>query len=181
MKKISAIALVLASVILLCAAAPSAASAETLIDFKPVLKNGKIYGIPVETTVATLKYAYYDYDIDVYDAEGNEITSSSQFIGTGYTVKINSIAFVAVVMGDVDGDGKITVFDYSAVKHAYLGYSELSYISGEAAEVENGEVRAINYIKIKRAYFDTYDINRNYVCEPYDPVGDESGWTPGWV
>ena len=49
------------------------------------------------------------------------------------------------------------------------------------AQPVNGEIRAINYVKLKRAYFGTYDINKDYACDPYDPGAEDSNWTSGWV
>ena len=182
MKKTAFVALLLVFATFFGVFASMNVSGETLIDFKTVLKNGKIYGIPAETTVSTLKYAYHGYNVRVYDADGKEIpASSSKFIGTGCKVKINNVGFTAVVMGDIDGDGKISVFDYTTVKNAYLKTDNLTSIQHEACEAENGEVRAINYVKLKRAYFGTYDINKDYACDPYDPGAEDSGWTSGWV
>lgn len=182
MKKIAFVALLLVFATLFGTFAPMNVSGATLIDFEPVLQNGKIYGIPAETTVSTLKYAYYGYNVKVYDANGKAISdSSSKFIGTGCKVKINGVGYTAVVMGDIDGDGKISVFDYSAVKYAYLESDNLSSIQHEACEAANSEIRAINYVKLKRAYFGTYDINKDYSCDPYDPGAEDSGWTSGWV
>lgn len=182
MKTIKVIALLLAFVTVFCIIA-STASAETTITFKPELKNGRIYGIPQKTLVKTLKHAYYNYDVRVYDTNGNAVSATSEeYIGSGYTVKINGISYSAVVFGDVDGDGEVTQFDYNIVKRAYLELGEISYIGRVAAGVEDGgELRAINYIKIKRAYFGTFDLNAQYSCDPYDPGADESGWTSRWV
>lgn len=182
MKKIRVIALSLAVITVFCVIA-STASAEGEINFKPELKNGKIYGIPPKTLVKTLQHAYYNYDVRVYDINGNSVSSSSEsYIGSGYTVKINGISYVAVVFGDVDGDGEITPFDYNIVKRAYLELDSISYVGKIAAGVPEGdELRAINYIKIKRAYFGTYDMNSAYTCDPYDPGADESGWTSRWI
>ncbi len=182
MKKIKITALILA-VAFLVGAMAMLASADTTVDFMPELKHGKIYGIPQKTVVKTLQRAYYNYDVRVYDLNGNSVSSSSStYIGTGFNVKINGISYVAVVFGDVDGDGEITPFDYAIVKRAYLEMGDMSYIGKIAAGVaEGGELRAINYIKIKRAYFGTYDMNSDYSCDPYDPGADESGWTSRWV
>lgn len=182
MKKIKITALILAVAFIIGAMA-MLASADTTVNFMPELKQGKIYGIPQKTVVKTLQRAYYNYDVRVFDLDGNSVAStSSDYIGSGYTVKINGISYVAVVLGDVDGDGEITPFDYAIVKRAYLETEEMGYIGKLAAGVaEGGELRAINYIKIKRAYFGTYDMNADYSCDPYDPGADESGWTSRWV
>ena len=98
-------------------------------------------------------------------------------------VKINSTSYTAVVMGDVDGDGRIRALDYIAVKRAYLGtIADLSDLSKEAIGItDGGRVRAIHYVMLKRAVMGNYDMNKDYACTPYVPGADESGWTSGWV
>lgn len=182
MKKRSLIALILVFATLLATFSVMNASAAKLINFEPVMKDGKIYGIPLETTTKTLKYALYSYDVKVYDRNGKELSSSSSdYIGTGFKVKVNNVSFTAVVMGDINGDGKLNVFDYTAVKSAYLTTNKLTSIQHEACEAEYGEIKALNYVKLKRAYFGTYDMNKDFTCDPYDPSAEDSGWTPGWV
>ena len=182
MRTIKILAVVLVSALLLSVCAMFA-SADP-ITFKPETKNGKIYGIPANTTVSQLKNAYYNAIISVYDLDGRKIGDES-VIGTGYIVKINSIQHTAVVMGDLDGDGQIKTYDYIMVKRAYIGNGiTLTNLQLEAADVDidNGKkLSPINYIKIKRAYMGTYNINQKYTCDPYDPEADESGWTSGWV
>ena len=172
-------AFVLACLMMLSVSA-LAVSAETL-DFIPETRNGKIYGIPVDTNERSVDLAYYNAVVEVLDSNGKAVSAKIK-IGTGFTVKLNSISYTAVVMGDINGDGELTSSDYIAVKRAYLRTLDLSTISLEAAGVKAGdEIRAVNYIMIKRAYFNTYNMNREYTSEPYDPVAGESGWTPGWV
>ena len=180
MKKILALFLTCTLLLSVCALFASADP----VTFKPETKNSKIYGIPANTTLKHFKNAYYNAVIAVYDLEGRKIGNDS-VIGTGFTVKINSIQHTAVVKGDIDGDGLIKPYDYILVKRAYLGTGvTLTDLQLEAADVDvaNGKkLSAMNYIKIKRAYMGTYNINNKYTCEPYDPEAEESGWTPGWV
>ncbi len=176
------VALLLVFSTLLGVCASMNVSSATLIDFVPVLKSGKVYGIPAGTTLSTVRHAFHGYNVRVYNTKGVELTASSDdYIGTGFNVKVNGVSYTAVVMGDIDGDGEITVFDYSAVKNAYIGEDNLTTIQHEACEAAGGEVRAINYVKLKRAYFGTYNMNKDYTCDPYDPGAEDSGWTSGWV
>ncbi|MBR6562886.1 MAG: hypothetical protein IKK70_02995 [Clostridia bacterium] len=181
MSKLISLALVCAVLVAVAASVcPSSVAAKELT-FLPETRDGKIYGIPASTTYDSVDLAYYNAVVDIFDRDGNAV-SDTEKIGTGYTVKLNSIAYSAVVMGDVDGDGEIKTFDYVAVKRAYLGTAKLGVLETEAAGVKPGkELGVINYIMIKRAYFGTYDMNKDYACDPYDPSQDESGWTPGWV
>ena len=45
----------------------------------------------------------------------------------------------------------------------------------------NGKIDMTDYILLKRAYFGTYDINKKYTCEPYDPNQGHDGWSDGWL
>lgn len=180
MNTIKIFAFVLVAATLLSAVIMPSSAAETF-DFSPETKSGKIYGFPVESTEKTVELVYYNAVVDILDREG-KVASDTAKIGTGFTVKLNSISYAAVVMGDVDGDGELTVYDYINVKRAYLGSLSLNALSLEAAGVvPGGRLSPINYIMVKRAYFGTYDINRDYRCEPYEVGNNDSGWTPGWV
>ncbi len=183
MKKTKIISLLLVSVILFCTLAlPFSVSAETvMLNFKPVTKNAKIYGIPAATSLTDVKYSLYGYDVVALDLNKKTVTSPKTQVGTGFTIKINSVKYTAVIMGDLDGDGEITVFDYSLIKAAYLDQATLSSVQKEAAQVEGDFISALSYVKIKRAYFGTYNMNAAYECEPYDPLDGEHGWSPGWV
>ena len=182
MKKTRFIAFALVCVMLACTFMTSASA--VLIDFSPKTSNGKIYGIPANSTAKTVSYAYYNTIVSVYDKSGNVVSAESDTkVGTGFTVKINSTSYTAVVMGDVDGDGRIRALDYIAVKRAYLGtIADLSDLSKEAIGItDGGRVRAIHYVMLKRAVMGNYDMNKDYACTPYVPGADESGWTSGWV
>ncbi len=175
------IAFLLASLFLVSVFAFSASAAS--VTFKPETRNGKIYGVPVGSTVSVLKNAYYNTAVQVTNANGVSVANSDP-IGTGYTVKLNGISFTAVVFGDVNGDAQLAASDYITIRRVCAGTYTTTNLALEAAtvDVENGEVAtAMHYIKVKRAVMGTYDLNMDYNCDPYDPAQDESGWTPGWV
>ncbi len=169
------------AVALLVCSIPFSVSAASTVNFIPKIANGKIYGAPVGSSVADLKHIYFDSDVEVYDNNKNRLGTTSK-ICTGYTVKINGASYTSIVMGDVDGDGKLEPYDYVAVKRAYFDTLTISTYGKEATTcAASEELRPIHYIKVKRAYFGTYDINNEYTCDPYDPDAGESGWSPGWV
>lgn len=182
MKKFRLLSLALVCVLLLSVVVAFAASAAE-VTFKTETKNGKIYGLPANSTCSVLKSSFYNTIIDVYDASGKTVSAGSTTkIGTGFTVRINGTPTKAVVLGDVTGDGIIAAADYILVKRAYLGTATLEGLYLEAAGVEEGgQLAAVNYLKLKRACLGTYDINEKYTCDPYTPGDDESGWTESWV
>lgn len=178
-KKLIALLLTVLFLVSVFAIPASAAS----VTFRPETRNGKIYGIPVGTTVSVLKTAYYNASVQVTNASGISV-ANSDLIGTGYIVKLNGVSYTAVVLGDVNGDATLSATDYIVIRRVCAGTYTTSNIALEAAgvDVENGdEPTTLHYIKVKRAVMGTYDMNVDYNCDPYDPTQDESGWTEGWV
>lgn len=180
MKFTKLISFLLACVILTsCSMFVLSSSAET-VSFVTELANGRIYGIEVGSTVKDLKLVYYNANVQVLDNHANTLANDDK-IGTGCIVKLNGVSYVAVVMGDVDGDGEMDAFDYVAIKRAYLGTGYTDVLGLEAAGVKSGsKVGAINYIMIKRAVLGSFNLNRKYTTEPYNPTDRDPGWTGGW-
>ncbi len=181
MKKTAIIPFLLVCSMLIASFLPMTSSAADTIDFVPEISDGKVYGIPVGADVADVKMAYYNAVVTAYDRNG-KLLSDSDKIGTGYTLRLNGVAYAAVVLGDVNGDAILDSLDYLAVKRCFLGTGTLDSLGREAADAANGaNITAINYIKVKRAAFGTYNINIKYTVEPYNPGDKDPGWTPGWV
>ena len=180
MKRTKLISFLLACVMLAsCSVFVLGSSAET-VSFVTELSNGRIYGMKIGSTVKDLKLVYYNANIQVLDTHANKL-ANSDVIGTGCVVKLNGITYSAVVMGDVDGDGEMDAFDYVAIKRAYLGTGYTGTLGLEAAGVKSGsKVGAINYIMIKRAVLGSFDLNKKYNVEPYNPSDKDPGWTENW-
>lgn len=173
MKKIRSAALILAVITAFAAFAGILAGAEE-ITFKPEITDGKLYGIPENTTVANAKAAFPSTIFELID--------ETDLIATGKKVRINGNELTAVVMGDLDGNGKLDPNDYLLLKKAFLGTADLEGVYLEAAGVAaDEEISPLDYMLLKRAYFGTYNINKDHTVDPYDPAEDESGWTSEWV
>ncbi len=182
MKKVKVFAVILAAVMLV-SAIPFGVSAEEekVYTFAPTRDNGKVYGFVPGSTVGDVFDLFCNAVVEVHDSYGNVLTNRSDVIGTGCKIKVNGAAYTLVVMGDVNGDGKMNTVDYALVKRAYIGTATLSEFGLLAAGVpEGGKLRAINYVYIKRACVRTFDINYKYTCEPYY-ADSEPGWTEGWI
>ncbi len=103
-------------------------------------------------------------NIKVFDANGAEITSDSALIGTGYTVslmhgdeKVHTVT--VVVLGDVNGNGRVDVADYQRVKMCLFGKSELSDAYFQAALIaERPNITVSDYQRIKMHIFGNFDI-----------------------
>ena len=65
--------------------------------------------------------------ITVYKADGS-LASNTDYIGTGMTIEVTKdnekIMMTAVVMGDIDGNGHVTITDFSELKLHLLGISK---------------------------------------------------------
>ena len=154
-----------------------------MISFKLKFEAGLVCGAEYNTPQTVFRDLFESRNIKIYSG-GKEIEADSDVVlGTGFSIKLdNKSIFTVVVMGDVDGDGDISSMDYVLVKRAVLGTSVLGPAGRRAADVAPGEeLRAINYLKVKRAYFGTYAINSEFTCDPYESSNPGDGWSEGWV
>ena len=65
-----------------------------------------------------------------------------------------------VVMGDLDGNGRIDSTDYLRIKSAFLGEYTLNEHERKAADVDqNGVIDATDYIRIKGHFLGNFTID----------------------
>lgn len=81
-------------------------------------------------------------------------SSATGELKTGGKIKVGDKEYTAVVLGDVNGDGKITSSDYVKVKNVIRGKEKISDIENKAADVnltgeENRKPTSADYVKIK--------------------------------
>ena len=120
-------------------------SSKYIID-KP---DGLMKGVAGGTTVSALK-SHLGNDgglIKVYSADGQEI--SDGVVGTGMTVQysVNGVlkdSLDIVVTGDISGDGKTSVADYTQLRVDILGLKHLSGLYAAAGDVNNDGKRDIS-------------------------------------
>lgn len=75
--------------------------------------------------------------------------------------------FLWDLLGDVDLDGELTVYDYMLVKRAVLGTYRPEGKAAILADLDqNGKVDAIDYMLVKRAVLGTYQPDRIDLTEP---------------
>ena len=129
-----------------------------------VLEELYITSIPAETTLATFR-SNCNPAVRVYRADGTEL-SDKDLIHSGDTVSVynsagSEVSYVrlAVVAGDVDGDGTVNSMDYLMVKRVVLGSFELHDALERAALVSGQpEISAGDYALIKRAVLGTFTL-----------------------
>ena len=128
------------------------------------IENGVLHGVKLDTTVAELKSCFSE-GVVVADRSGN-IMQDSALVGTGCSIiyvsdGIGEKKADVLVMGDVDGDGTVTAYDYLFVSRHFFGTYVLDELSLEAALVSGrGELNVIDYVLIKRHFFGTYVIGK---------------------
>lgn len=79
---------------------------------------------------------------------------------TGGSIKVGSNTYTVVMLGDSNGDGKISAVDYMQIKNHIMGSSALKSDYKIAADTnEDGKVNAVDYMKIKNEIMGTSKIN----------------------
>ena len=86
----------------------------------------------------------------IKNASGTDISTTTNPIGTGYTVTIDGKTYTAVKYGDVNGDGNVKATDYVLIKNYIMNGSALGDIYKLAADTnKDGNVKATDYVQIK--------------------------------
>ena len=93
-------------------------------------------------------------DLKVLDSDGNAL-SETDVVGTGMTVNLYSGESLAdsvtiVILGDLDGNGRVDTTDYVRLRLVTLSAYQLSDIQKIAADLdENGTINTTDYMRIK--------------------------------
>ena len=96
----------------------------------------------------------------MYAANGTDLYSDSEPLATGVVVKLirnNTLkdSKLVVVKGDVDGNGRITLFDAVKVLNHFLEKEVLEGVYFEAADVDsNGSITLFDAVGILRIFLD---------------------------
>ena len=116
-----------------------------------------VYMTPA-TTVSDITNVYSEAVIK--DSSGNDISSTSDLIGTGATITIDDISYTAIKLGDVNGDGKLKASDYVLIKNYIMSSTTFSDNQNIAADVNrDGSVKASDYVLIKNYIMNGTDIS----------------------
>ena len=71
-------------------------------------------------------------------------------IKTGAKIKIGNKEYTAVVLGDNNGDGKVSSSDYVKIKNVIRGKEKNSDLQTKASDVNgDGKISSADYVKIK--------------------------------
>lgn len=111
-----------------------------------------------KTTVDSIKEKYSDKNIIIKKPDGTQITTGN--VGTGYIVTIGNTSYTTVKLGDINGDGKITPADSTAILRAYVGLNQLSDVAKMATDVnKDNKTTPADSTAILRAYVELSTIN----------------------
>ena len=83
-------------------------------------------------------------------------TLVGEVLGTGAKVKIEDKEYTLVVLGDVNGDGKITPADYVRIKNDIMETTPLDGIYKSGADVNrDGKITPADYVRVKNHIMET--------------------------
>ena len=120
--------------------------------------NDYVERVPAWTSIADyLTNMKSNGTMTVYDKNGNEITDTTKYVGTGMVIKATKgneeITKTIIVIGDVTGNGEIKLLDVSKVNQHFVGKSQLDGIYIKAADMNgDGKIKLLDVSKINQAY-----------------------------
>lgn len=126
------------------------------------IANGALRGVKLKTAVADLLKGFTG-TVDIVNASG-DVLDGTKIVGTGCKLRVTEngstyYAATVLVMGDVDGDGTVTSYDYLFIKRHFMGTYNLKDVYFQAGNIGGGDkLDVVDYVLIKRAYFGTYFI-----------------------
>lgn len=139
-----------------------------------LLDGNYITKIMPETTVNDFKTNLgINKMIKITDKNENELSDTS-IIGTDMTCKIENDTYKLVVLGDITGDGKITISDVVKVKLNTIKMKLLNGSAEKAADITGdgkltiSDVVAINLLQVKIKDIKDYELTTGVYVKLYD-------------
>ncbi len=130
--------------------------AQVLNHFGLIKKENYVTGFILGDDISTIIQRFSNYKGVVFKGFKNinnqDIKSGIISTGMKFTLNINNIdyTYIAVIKGDVNGDGLIYATDYVSIKNHIMGKSNLKGAYLLAADVNNdGVIYATDYVKLK--------------------------------
>lgn len=135
---------------------------------KYTLTEEYIKGVIEKTSVSSLLENFKNKEfIKVFDSKGEEVTTETAVVGTGYTVSIMNgdtkyQTLTVVVLGDVSGNGRIDAVDYQRLRLNLFGNYELEGAYLEAAKVSGKDKpTSVDYQRLRLHLFGNFNIYEN--------------------
>lgn len=133
-----------------------------IINDKLSISSGILNGVGLKTTASELLQGFRG-KVTVVNPLGAEL-KADDYVGTGCKINVteNGTTYTkatVLVMGDIDGDGKVSTYDYLRVKRHFMGTLKLEGVYLKAALLSGRDkVTIADYVLIKRIYFGTYTL-----------------------
>jgi hypothetical protein len=134
----------------------------TVTDERLSISSGVLNGVALKTTVNEIKSSFTG-KFTIVNALG-EALKDEDYVGTGCKIIVteNGSSYTAatfLIMGDIDGDGQVSTYDYVRVKRHFMGTLKLEGVYLKAALLSGRDkVTIADYVLIKRIYFGTYTL-----------------------
>lgn len=124
------------------------------------LADGYLTGAVEKTSVSQLLAAIANAPkAKLLDLSGKEVTDPAALIGNGFKIEYNGKTTTIVVLGDLNGNGKIDTTDYMLLKRSVLGTYPLNAVRKLAADITgDGKITSVDYAMLKRHCLGTYNI-----------------------
>ena len=115
------------------------------------VNNNYVTGFPVGESIENVKKKLAN----------NDISFSSNTIGTGTTLSYNGQTYTIVIYGDLTGDGKINSADLLKMRQHLQGTTTLSGAYLEAGMLaNNGKVNSADLLKLRQHLLGTNKISQ---------------------
>lgn len=124
----------------------------TYVTKKAEISNSTVKAIPnltIKELASTLKFTNYEVTKD------GAKKADTDSIGTGYKIKDKSTnkEYTAIVLGDVNGDGKMTPADSTVILRSYTGLNSITDNAKLAGDVNrDGKITPADSTVVLRAY-----------------------------
>ncbi len=118
-------------------------------------ENNRLVGMTENTTLAALLAQIADSEsVTVTDVNGKAVTDANALIGTGCVLTYKNSKATVLLLGDLDGNGKVEARDCLRTRRYFFGLTNLNDLQKLAADVNGvGGVTAQDCLKIRRHFF----------------------------
>lgn len=121
------------------------------------VKNGYIYGLNSGIALSDYK-TMTDNAKAVVNPDGGAI-KDDEFVSTGCIVKLDGFEYSIVVLGDINGDGKVNSTDFMKVRKNFIGGYEMNSVELSAADVnDDGKVNSTDFMRIRNHFLGKYSL-----------------------
>ena len=114
--------------------------------------SGFTIGSSIQDIANNVKNKYPSVEVKLFNSSNEEITSGKISTGNKISIKINGVEkkYDVIVYGDTNGDGSITIGDYSKIKSHIQGTITMNSVFLEASDTNHdGKISIGDFSKVK--------------------------------